>query len=98
PPNSTFFPYTTLFRSTVSDLVTLLKDEEAPVREHAAEALGDIGPEAAASVPDLVKVLEDHDFKVRRDAARSLGQIGPAARAALRSEEHTSELQSLAYL
>jgi HEAT repeat protein len=52
------------------------------VREHAAEALGDIGPEAKEAVPPLIEVLKDKEPRVRRDAARSLGQIGPAAKVA----------------
>jgi HEAT repeat protein len=64
-------------------LVAALKDEDADVREHAAEALGDIGPAAAAAVEPLTGALRDPNARVRHDAARSLGQIGPAARPAV---------------
>src|SRR5712672_3968071 len=55
PPRSTLFPYTTLFRSEIADVVADL-------------VLGDLGADGG-------------------DDARNF-----------RSEEHTSELQSLAYL
>src|SRR2546425_7093695 len=83
PPRSTLFPYTTLFRSVAAvDLDGAVDD--------AAE--------------DLARV----DLSDRGLHARVLAAIGlpravpdePARRAQLhlRSEEHTSELQSLAYL
>src|SRR5947208_3497487 len=64
-------------------LVAATKDEDALVREHAAEAMGDIGPVAAEGVPALVALLSDPEARVRRDAVRSLGQIGAAASGAL---------------
>ena len=55
----------------ISDLVAAMKkDADALVREHAAEALGDIGPDAASAVPDLIVALKDDNARVRRDAAR----------------------------
>jgi HEAT repeat protein len=68
----------------VGELVRLLRsDPDALVREHAAEALGDIGPEAAAGVPALVGALKDPVPRVRRDAVRSLGQMGVVAKGVL---------------
>src|SRR5438876_5804338 len=67
----------------VVPLIAVLKDPNDEVREHAAEALGDIGPEAAGAVDSLIATLKDANAKVRRDTARSLGQIGPAAKRAL---------------
>jgi HEAT repeat protein len=63
----------------VGPLTAALKDEDAEVREHAAEALGDIGPASAPAVGALTAALKDPNFRVRRDAARSLSQIGPPA-------------------
>src|SRR3712207_8214220 len=83
PPRSTLFPYTTLFRS-------------AAVRAHGVRGSG--GPVGAAPHPDAAP---------RRRPPRAAGRLGaagrapPAARPALhrlRSEEHTSELQSRQYL
>lgn len=71
-------------RPAVPDLIAELDNPEDTIREHAAEAIGDIGPVAAElGVPALRRVLNDHYVKVRRDAVRSLGYIGPAAREAV---------------
>lgn len=69
--------------STVPDLIDELDDPADTLREHAAEAIGDIGPVAAElGVPALRKALTDHYVKVRRDSVRSLGYIGAEARPA----------------
>jgi len=68
----------------VTELARLtISDPDSLVREHAAEALGDIGPAAADGIPALVKALHDPVARVRRDAVRALGQMGPAAKAVL---------------
>src|SRR2546429_6242374 len=69
PPRSTLFPYTTLFRSTVTDLA------------HALEILGTGGGSAG-----------------RRPADRFRDERRDMLGAELRSEEHTSELQSRLHL
>src|SRR2546425_9092229 len=82
PPRSTLFPYTTLFRSLVEALVR---------RGHA------------------VRVLDSLDAQVHGAQRLRPAYLNPAAELVLgvvsdfslverRSEEHTSELQSLAYL
>jgi len=69
--------------SAVPDLIAELDNPEPTIREHAAEAIGDIGPLAAEQgVPALRRALADDSVKVRRDAVRSLGYIGEAARPA----------------
>jgi HEAT repeat protein len=60
-----------------------IADPDPQVREHAAEAIGDIGPAAVKGLPALVKALSDPMPRVRRDAVRALGQLGPAAKDAL---------------
>src|SRR3712207_7426801 len=82
PPRSTLFPYTTLFRS-----------QHAPVEmAPGCRAVGRGG------APDRRRRAE------ARDGLRRLGRVGldcPGRRVpehALRSEEHTSELQSRQYL
>src|SRR2546423_10309093 len=82
PPRSTLFPYTTLFRSVLC---------RRPARGHAglrvARCLG-AGPE---------RLCPEGARRRRRRRRRQLRAPQPAA-AGRRSEEHTSELQSLAYL
>ena len=41
-----------------------MSDDDSGVREAAAEALGELGPEAAGAVPDLTKALSDKDSGV----------------------------------
>src|SRR5687767_15596629 len=71
PPRSTLFPYTTLFRSSLSDF-----DE----RKESAQQI-------AARIRPMVSNLAGV-----RATVVTPGGLG------IRSEEHTSELQSLAYL
>src|SRR3712207_8590108 len=83
PPRSTLFPYTTLFRSPVGDVV----------HRRGVEALRD---------EDLLRGLQQlQPARVPRQAGRAPGG-GSGGRLhdaeMLRSEEHTSELQSRQYL
>src|SRR2546425_7400733 len=83
PPRSTLFPYTTLFRS--------------PLGEHLAGAVGEDTQQLHALVlADLVQVLPV-DPRVG-DRVDERGVPGAGQLREHRSEEHTSELQSLAYL
>src|SRR3712207_7207727 len=75
PPRSTLFPYTTLFRSSVSPTFG------EQVRNQALQAV-------AAALLIIVAFIS-----VRFEFAFAM-----AAMVALRSEEHTSELQSRQYL
>src|SRR2546426_5064906 len=70
-------------------LLAVLRDPNPEQRRTAAQALGKIARKEA--VPALVEALRDPDAGVRRNAAWALGMIGEDA---VRSEEHTSELQS----
>src|SRR2546425_8364815 len=84
PPRSTLFPYTTLFRSLrgAGTGEEHLRHGRLPAVEHGAAASA-VDPRAA-----------DHD------RLRAPWRAGVRARGERlhRSEEHTSELQSLAYL
>src|SRR3712207_9351005 len=94
PPTSTLFPYTTLFRSQRDRIERLILPRQ--LRDRPAEqtlalldvplAPGDRPPEAEQEVP-LARV-------VGQLVEQGLG----AAAGGLRSEEHTSELQSRQYL
>src|SRR5256885_9523115 len=79
PPRSTLFPYTTLFRSA-----TLYHDDvmdEADIRR---------GHQSANSRWDNTIAILTGDYLFAR-ASQILADLGPEA---IRSEEHTSELQS----
>src|SRR2546425_9087446 len=83
PPRSTLFPYTTLFRSPQ---VTVQKEEQAQVM---------------AGLPLVPSwTLEGHEREPDGQVVRTIEipEPLPAEAVEARSEEHTSELQSLAYL
>src|SRR5687767_15360334 len=82
PPSSTLFPYTTLFRSRRHRFVDL------------AELAAHVVPVRAGGHRE--QVLHLADLAQRRIEGRSRG--GLHLLQLVRSEEHTSELQSLAYL
>src|SRR3712207_7709579 len=83
PPRSTLFPYTTLFRSLEGDRPRLLAVEGLVHRRRLARR--GQRPQYAVG-PDRRALVEC----ARRQAS--------TPRAPLRSEEHTSELQSRQYL
>src|SRR5687767_15479456 len=85
PPRSTLFPYTTLFRSLAASI-----------------AAGASPPIIARVRFDLAKLLVDRDrpraLRLAEDARAALSGNPSHAEQLGRSEEHTPELQSLAYL
>src|SRR3712207_8852134 len=91
PPRSTLFPYTTLFRSRqelaqlLEVLLRLVIEPEALDR---VAVPGDI--DVARQVVELLVVAADHDA----DRVHVVG----SSHSCVRSEEHTSELQSRQYL
>src|SRR5205823_10241665 len=89
PPRSTLFPYTTLFRSVLEDLL------EPAVRlglgfELDVGDLGHVRQELAQ-----VLLLVRRDVLLQEDGDLDVARLQVDQQ---RSEEHTSELQSLAYL
>src|SRR3712207_7861228 len=83
PPRSTLFPYTTLFRSERVMGRPRVRDGPSGGREGGRQgAMGTGIPTPAARV----LLVDDHDF------------MRTGLRFVLRSEEHTSELQSRQYL
>src|SRR5205823_15028666 len=94
PPTSTLFPYTTLFRSQADKARTIYQRvlELSPDDIRAQAALSTI-PETPPEPPVA-------DRKSGAAVPRKTTPVVPKKpeRKATRSEEHTSELQSLAYL
>src|SRR3712207_7975534 len=87
PPRSTLFPYTTLFRSRG---ITSIRRHSGRGRGHAPIPRCPVTPAASrVCVEPLASLLEVLDQIVAQIGDRLLE---------LRSEEHTSELQSRQYL
>src|SRR3989441_11493239 len=94
PPRSTLFPYTTLFRSPFAVLWEMPHGQEPVdgVREPRV-VVGPVGGQHKVVVAKLRHdVLGQIFLGLDRDEALAPKQLRG------RSEEHTSELQSLAYL
>src|SRR3989441_13193800 len=94
PPRSTLFPYTTLFRSLASGLPQRLglvtRSRCLPQQGHGAE-------EYQSRVHD--DSLCAHHLNPRMlDLNKQVHRVLTIPSSVNRSEEHTSELQSLAYL
>src|SRR5258707_11822168 len=86
PPRSTLFPYTTLFRSPSPWLADLVRRKEPKL---AAVALAN----KTARIAWKLMVSGE-----RYDPQRAAGRFVPSTGRVVRSEEHTSELQSRQYL
>src|SRR2546423_6527728 len=86
PPRSTLFPYTTLFRSWIS-AAAAATGAAAVLPGRALLATGSAAGRAVAGAREAV------DAKLK---PFPLSEV--RLRPGIRSEEHTSELQSLAYL
>src|SRR3712207_8548028 len=85
PPRSTLFPYTTLFRSLGVRWIAVHR--RSRIEEHPGQ-----GARAGHVAPDAVCRVEPH----HRHVAERTGALRVVA--PVRSEEHTSELQSRQYL
>src|SRR3712207_8749114 len=84
PPRSTLFPYTTLFRSVV-----------APMLKIDITDGGEVSP-IDGGISDAGKIAGNILPAPR--TIRAIGQAGKVRIDHVRSEEHTSELQSRQYL
>src|SRR3712207_6970318 len=84
PPRSTLFPYTTLFRSLVQAWPEVAHD---PAGGHAE----------AAQPLTWVQTPEGESVRIPTQDAAGLA-VGSTVQVTVRSEEHTSELQSRQYL
>src|SRR2546425_3186257 len=79
PPRSTLFPYTTLFRSSLADVIRFLRKANDMAFVHGVTVIARVSP-GVLSEEDIRRLNAEFDEYLDR------------------SEEHTSELQSLAYL
>jgi len=69
-----------LARDALTPLSVLLRDDDAKVREAAAQAVGQMG---AAALPALREMLAHSDKYVRRNAVWAMGKLGVEAKPAL---------------
>src|SRR5258707_6757184 len=91
PPRSTLFPYTTLFRSIVTD------GEDNTSHNSLEKTVREI--QKTDTVIYTIGLLSEESKKSAKRAKRALEEIAKASGGlAYRSEEHTSELQSRQYL
>src|SRR5256885_8948705 len=79
PPRSTLFPYTTLFRSPIGAQTQNLPGSNLAARRHGTVVVSDVDDAPELEGPGI-------------GTAETLRRLG--SRSVLRSEEHTSELQS----
>src|SRR3712207_7532346 len=86
PPRSTLFPYTTLFRSTRIDNLTTANAQ--PIVDHVSTR-AQASTHVLEEVEGQVKSLQESYERLQREVGE---------RYEVRSEEHTSELQSRQYL
>src|SRR3546814_17317486 len=107
PPRSTLpytlFPYTTLFRAIAETVATRAERESALAKVNAE--LAALRAELARAKAANIAVPDDHDYHeadtrrflidvLLREAGWEVG-VNAAVEVPVRSEEHTSELQSL---
>jgi len=64
-------------------LAKQLSAADAKTRQHAADALAEMGAAAKPAVPALVKALDDKSAALQWRAARALGAVGAEARSAV---------------
>src|SRR3712207_7517900 len=86
PPRSTLFPYTTLFRSRLGSVSYETERNTAPIERQYAEYRCPSGHLFSVPFADDAELPDTWECKFDGSAAK------------LRSEEHTSELQSRQYL
>src|SRR3712207_7954167 len=91
PPRSTLFPYTTLFRSPVGQLLQSSVGEVHAGSQSAKASATSCRCSTSWTLAEPTAGLADARRLTRR-------RVRPCGRCSGRSEEHTSELQSRQYL
>src|SRR3712207_9041899 len=94
PPRSTLFPYTTLFRSPVLKKLFAQRQELASLLGYKSYAAFDLANRMVGDPASGQRFLDEIAAAARPAAARDAAKMLMR----LRSEEHTSELQSRQYL
>src|SRR5205823_11919714 len=95
PPRSTLFPYTTLFRSK-QQIASSLTSWQTPNGPFNVEHLAGMSPNGDVLV---FYWSPQHDWQVVNVSQIAGAKVASSLTSCqTRSEEHTSELQSLAYL
>src|SRR5256885_8875823 len=89
PPRSTLFPYTTLSRSLVTDRRGNAAEQRGDLRAGLGEA-EDVVDEEQHVLALVAEIFRDGEAREADAGARA----GRLVHLAVRSEEHTSELQS----
>src|SRR3712207_8618946 len=92
PPRSTLFPYTTLFRSYYHD-----KAERDRINQQASDLIHRVQNELEKNRSKLIKQEAELLATENAEDFRQKGEL-LTTYLSLRSEEHTSELQSRQYL
>src|SRR5205807_8709236 len=93
PPTSALFPYTTLFRSCDGHVPVAAGGDRGHVVIDRGEVLRPVAPEARAE--DVLALADAPVVPVAVEQPRPQPRLrGIVSRAPVRSEEHTSELQS----
>src|SRR5687767_15686714 len=90
PPRSTLFPYTTLFRSLIAYSIECAQKSKK-ISFLAVSTEDD-------EIADVAIEFQSPVIMRPEELAKDETPMLPVLQHALRSEEHTSELQSLAYL
>src|SRR3712207_9082571 len=94
PPRSTLFPYTTLFRSRAPAAAVAQAAEQDAGQQGGVDVVADGVGHGQVQGVAVERVVEG----VAADGVRGLQPAGDGEPVGLRSEEHTSELQSRQYL
>src|SRR3989449_9034598 len=94
PPRPTLFPYTTLFRSPLGQELDVVRGRAGALRDARDRGAVDLEPVGERGLHDP---LEEDAAALPADGRDQDGEE-PRVTHAVRSEEHTSELQSRLHL
>ncbi len=67
-------------RVVISTLMTALLNQELYIRKSAAQALGNIGPEAREAIPSLISAMKNSSYSMREELVKALAKIEPGVK------------------